>query len=452
MDLIADFIGRYRKEYDFYEQSCKLVAQSLEASLQSAGIRAIVTYRAKNPSRLEAKVRQRAKKTPYDSVDAIFKDIVDLAGVRVAIYFPGQRSDVGSVIQKLFLLVSEPKDFPESQLPKHGKRFSGYAATHYRVRLSESGLTDTQRRYSDAMVEIQVASVLMHAWSEVEHDLIYKPLQGTLSVDEYAVLDELNGLVLAGEIALERLQRAVERRASTSGRAFSSHYDLAAALLELARESLSATALTDADVGRVDLLYRLLDVESLNTPEALAKYIKALHDDFEKRPLAEQVIDQVLSESPERYTTYARLRSDDYQVASYAEATFDQPHQSRAIGSFMALWIEFEKTLRLVAANKGVTGLGVSPLRLLHLVEGSDPRVFASADRLRRFRNNLVHGIEVPDAEAIDSASTELQTLLLELKSGLPSPKPRQRRPQAKTSPEVRKSMSPRSNKKAEDV
>ena len=44
----------------------------------------------------------------------------------------------------------------------------------------------------------------MHAWSEVEHDLIYKPLQGTLSKEELAILDELNGLVLAGEIALER--------------------------------------------------------------------------------------------------------------------------------------------------------------------------------------------------------------------------------------------------------
>ena len=48
----------------------------------------------------------------------------------------------------------------------------------------------------------------MHAWSEVEHDLIYKPMQGTLSEEELAILDELNGLVLTGEIALERLQAA----------------------------------------------------------------------------------------------------------------------------------------------------------------------------------------------------------------------------------------------------
>jgi ppGpp synthetase/RelA/SpoT-type nucleotidyltranferase len=71
-------------------------------------------------------------------------------------------------------------------------------------------LSDAQKRYAEARAEIQVASVLMHAWSEVNHDLAYKPLQGELSEDEYSILDELNGLVIAGEIALERLQRAGE--------------------------------------------------------------------------------------------------------------------------------------------------------------------------------------------------------------------------------------------------
>ena len=57
----------------------------------------------------------------------------------------------------------------------------------------------------------------MHAWSEVEHDLAYKPFSGELSEDEHAILDEINGLVLAGEIALERLQKAVKRRVGRTG-------------------------------------------------------------------------------------------------------------------------------------------------------------------------------------------------------------------------------------------
>uniref|UniRef100_A0A914YW84 RelA/SpoT domain-containing protein n=1 Tax=Panagrolaimus superbus TaxID=310955 RepID=A0A914YW84_9BILA len=123
--------------------------------------------------------------------------------------------------------------------------------------MSDSTLNESQKRYSEAKVEIQVASVLMHAWSEVEHDLVYKPLQGALSEEEYAILDELNGLVLSGEIALERLQRAGELRASTRGREFTNHYDLAASLLDLARIHLSVGDVTQAAMGRVDVLFEL---------------------------------------------------------------------------------------------------------------------------------------------------------------------------------------------------
>lgn len=47
MGLIDDFIGRYSKEYDFYDQAARLAAQILDANLQASGIRAMVTSRAK---------------------------------------------------------------------------------------------------------------------------------------------------------------------------------------------------------------------------------------------------------------------------------------------------------------------------------------------------------------------------------------------------------------------
>jgi ppGpp synthetase/RelA/SpoT-type nucleotidyltranferase len=83
MDLIAQFIARYRKEFDFYDQASRLAAQKLEETLQSAGIRSMVTFRAKSFARLEDKVRQRDKTKSYRDVDAIYIDLVDLAGVRV---------------------------------------------------------------------------------------------------------------------------------------------------------------------------------------------------------------------------------------------------------------------------------------------------------------------------------------------------------------------------------
>jgi ppGpp synthetase/RelA/SpoT-type nucleotidyltranferase len=426
LDLIAEFIGRYRKEFDFYEQSCRMVAQILEANLRSAGVRAIVTSRAKNPTRLEEKVRQRSVKAKYKTVDDIYRDIVDLAGVRVALYFPGERDEVGKIVRSLFLLADEPKEFPTTAQPTYRKRFSGYWATHYRVRIPDAALNESQKRYSEAKVEVQVASVLMHAWSEVEHDLVYKPLQGTLSEEEYAILDELNGLVLSGEIALERLQRAGELRASTHGREFSNHYDLAASLLDLARTNLSVADVNEAAMGRVDVLYELLKAVDLNTPDQLAKYVQVLHSDFEKRPLSEQIIDQILAEDPARYTTYERIRLTEAPVAALTSGV-SRSSEVEAIGEFMGLWIAYEKLVRERAAKSGISALAMPTSRLLYHLE-APKELFASADRLRRFRNQLVHGIEVPDSETLRAASSELRMLLDALAPPAPSPRPAPRK------------------------
>jgi ppGpp synthetase/RelA/SpoT-type nucleotidyltranferase len=173
----------------------------------------------------------------YSCADDIRNDIVDLAGVRAALYFPGDRATFDKLVTAAFVIVGK-KDFPQAGKPRReGARFDGYQATHYRVTLKEDDLPEPQRRYSSAMVEIQVASVLMHAWAEVEHDLIYKPLSGEMSEDELAILDELNGLVHSGEIALERLQRAVEARVARGGATFTNHYELAAFLYEELKKS-----------------------------------------------------------------------------------------------------------------------------------------------------------------------------------------------------------------------
>ncbi len=96
METIEEFVQHYKKEYDFYEMVSKLVAQQMESSLHEAGIRAIVTYRAKNPERLLAKLYQRNEErdSAYSSLDDIYSDICDLSGVRVALYFPKDRDKV----------------------------------------------------------------------------------------------------------------------------------------------------------------------------------------------------------------------------------------------------------------------------------------------------------------------------------------------------------------------
>ena len=232
MDLIQQFIDTYKMKWTFYDAAGRLAAEKLQLALQNAGIRAIVTSRAKNPARLRTKVQRRnsRREEPYQTLEEIYDDIADLSGVRVSLYFPGDRGKVDAIISELFNIL-EFKQFPEqSKPPTYHKRFSGYWANHYRARMRDEILNESQKKYGSARIEIQVASLIMHAWSEVEHDLIYKPMQGTLSEEELSILDELNGLVLAGEIALERLQAAGNERLRSRNAAFGSQYELASYL------------------------------------------------------------------------------------------------------------------------------------------------------------------------------------------------------------------------------
>ncbi|RLK23779.1 RelA/SpoT family protein [Micromonospora sp. M71_S20] len=412
MDPIDEFIGRYLREYDFYAEAARLASDAIKLDLDAAGVRAIVTHRAKEARRLEAKCRQRHLVTPYGSVADIYDDIVDLAGIRVALYFPGERDHVDNAVRKLFKLASDPKFFPEPGKARAGKRFTGYSAVHYRAHLREGSLTESTRRYAAARVEIQVASVLMHAWSEVEHDLAYKPLEGSLSEEEEAILDELNGLVLAGEIALERLQKAGKARSSISGRKFANHYDLAAYLLDRAAKHLDGPV-TDSGLGRVDQLFELIRALELDTPEKVSPYLRALHGNVEVRPLAEQVVDELLTEDAARYALYRSIQSK----YSGRDRVSGGDAARLELGRFVAAWILFEETMRDLLPGSSPISAPVSMLRKLALSGVINESQLREANSLRQFRNELVHGRDVPPPEVIASAADALTRLNKSIRS-----------------------------------
>lgn len=411
MDLISEFISRYSREIDYYEKSAKMIADLIEASLRSEGVRAIVTSRAKNPGRLEEKTRNRALKKEYKNINDIYKDIVDLAGVRVALYFPGEIDKVGRIIESICTIDGDPIIFKGTSKNDYPKaRFSGYWAHHYRVFLRDNNLNESQKRYTEARVEVQVASVLMHAWSEVEHDLVYKPLQGKLSDEEYAILDELNGLVLSGEISLERLQKAGELRASTSGRRYENHYDLAASLVELTRATINVPEVNDSTMGRVDLLYKILKRLEIDTPDSLSTYLKALHGDLDKRPLSEQVIDQILAEDKHRYGIYDEILSSD---KSFSPSTTSTGHdaEATAIKEFLDNWVDFEDSIKNHQSNQ-LSAANIIMLTISMQAMGFKDKDIESAQKLRRFRNQLVHRKVQYAVETIMNCTQEIKRLV----------------------------------------
>jgi ppGpp synthetase/RelA/SpoT-type nucleotidyltranferase len=415
VDLIDSFIERYRREYDFFEQAARLAYGQLESALASSGIRAMVTYRAKRPDRLDKKLRQRFPIKNYKSTQDIYRDIADFAGVRVALYFPGERSEVDKIVRSVFDLSAEPKIFPDGLKPTYKKRFSGYWAQHYRVRLRDNFMQESHKRYTDALIEVQVASVLMHSWSEVEHDLVYKPLQGQLSEDEYAILDELNGLVLAGEIALERLQRAVEARVTQEGSKFSSHFELASFLIKSAAPILKAGP-TESALGRVDTLFELLLKLDVNTPEKIRPLVASLHGDVEKRSISDQIIDQVVVSDESKYKLYVEMRKrDDHE--SYFKSNLDNTSDA-VLEEFLKQWIEFEKTLLDdIRAQRKDGREYVINKNYINLLSALDSESKKKLEWIRILRNRAVHGHGEIEINEMREATVMLRKILKTIRS-----------------------------------
>ncbi|MGI5998522.1 MAG: GTP pyrophosphokinase [Lutispora sp.] len=311
MEVLSRFLDQYIRDIDYYERASKLCAHICENELETAGIRAIVTYRAKRPDKLKDKLIKRNEKHKYKDIEEIYEDIVDLAGVRIAIYFPGDKEEVEKFIKSTFEVV-EVKEFPQDQEPNGGsgiykKVFSGYHATHYRVRLKPEHYGDERKNHWDALIEIQIATVLMHAWAEVEHDLVYKPLSGKLSSDEYEILDELNGLILSGEIALKRLQKAFNERVSRQSVPFSNHFELAAFLYNRIQELLGKQD-DEITMGRADILFNFLKITGMDKPEDINKYIESIPIKSDHVNIVQQLVEIILEDNPSLMDDYQKSK------------------------------------------------------------------------------------------------------------------------------------------------
>jgi ppGpp synthetase/RelA/SpoT-type nucleotidyltranferase len=215
-EVIVTFLKQYEGEQQAYGRCVTLLQAELTKCLKEAKIPAWVTARTKSLESLKKKVWKRALPVEtgriYKAISDIYDDIVDLGGIRIALYFPAQRKNVKEVIEKCCGPSQQKIYTGDKALSSYERRFSGYWATHYRTVFKPNHQFVLNCLSHNVCIEIQVASIVMHTWAEVAHDLEYKQLQGQLWEEEEKLLDQLNGLVLAGEMVLELLQNAGDKR------------------------------------------------------------------------------------------------------------------------------------------------------------------------------------------------------------------------------------------------
>lgn len=128
--------------------------------------------RAKDPSSLGKKASLPSEDDPRKpKYPHPLQQITDLVGIRIIAYFPGTLDEIDEVIRQE-LTITERAD-KGGQFLKD-ERF-GYQSIHYLVSLSAGRATLPEySEYADTIAEIQVRTILQHAWAEIEHDIQYK--------------------------------------------------------------------------------------------------------------------------------------------------------------------------------------------------------------------------------------------------------------------------------------
>ena len=98
-------------------------------------------------------------------------DITDLAGVRIITFFPRTVESIGDCIREEFEVL-EHTDLSRTLLRE--ERF-GYQSEHYLVRLNcKRTALPEYSPHLGLIAEVQVRTILQHAWAEIEHDIQYK--------------------------------------------------------------------------------------------------------------------------------------------------------------------------------------------------------------------------------------------------------------------------------------
>lgn len=160
-----EILDTYKQQQGTYEEFGNGLVALLVELLQKSGLHIhTLTGRLKDPSSLKAKLLAKEKYTSLTQ-------ITDLIGVRIITYFENELDYLCQLIEEYFAIDRENSIDKTKMDVNH----FGYRSIHYIVAGTLGGDTELDdEKFEGIKAEIQVRTILQHAWAEIEHDLGYK--------------------------------------------------------------------------------------------------------------------------------------------------------------------------------------------------------------------------------------------------------------------------------------
>lgn len=156
-----------------------------------------ISTRTKTRASLANKIA--SKKDKYNSLI----DITDICGIRIITYLESDVNRVAELVEREF------KIDKENSIDKRKLKSDqfGYRSLHYVISLNDQRTSISEnKKYNSLKLEIQIRSILQHAWAEIEHDLGYK---GAIAIPENFKrnFNRLAALLETADIEFDRLKK-----------------------------------------------------------------------------------------------------------------------------------------------------------------------------------------------------------------------------------------------------
>lgn len=201
--LRENILREYKELVHTYETFSVIMNKLIESILVQNGYKYQLHVRVKDIQRLEEKIkRKQALGKNYYSL----KEIEDLVGIRVIFY---------TELDKQAFIKDIKREISGTMRLEEKKQKNGYSATHIIISFGKKRLRLAEyKAFAGLKCEIQITSAIHHAWAELEHDIIYKDINGLekTSPEKYHLAKKKLSEILEKHIttASEEFEKVIE--------------------------------------------------------------------------------------------------------------------------------------------------------------------------------------------------------------------------------------------------
>lgn len=159
-----ELLDKYNEKYSLYERGGQNISEALDVFLKEKNISNLtISYRIKEFESFYEKINRKNYTNPFAQNE-------DFCGIRIILYYIDDLPKIESIIESEFEVVTKEIKADNLDINEFG-----YRSNHFIIKLKKSWLeTPNYRGLSEMKFEIQVRTILMHAWAEIEHELGYK--------------------------------------------------------------------------------------------------------------------------------------------------------------------------------------------------------------------------------------------------------------------------------------